>query len=82
MTHTFKSGGWLGYAALISAVLLFLATRLHLRPELSLLALISLPVFGIYCGVRGLFRGTGLSRICAGLSVVYFIWMVYFFLNG
>jgi hypothetical protein len=83
MTHTFKSGRWLGYAALTCAALLFCATRFRPGPEpLYLLALISLLVFGIYCGVRGLFSGAWLNRICAGVSVVYLIWMVYFFLSG
>jgi hypothetical protein len=82
MTHTFKSGSWLGYAALTCAALLFLATQLHPGSVPMLVALISLPVFGIYCGARGLFSGTWFNRICAGLSMVCFIWMFYYFLNG
>jgi len=83
MTHMFKSDRWLGYAALTCAALIFLATRFRPGPEpLYVLALISLLVFGICCGVRGLFSGTWLNRICAGLSVVYLTWRVYFFLSG
>jgi len=83
MIQTFKSGRWLGYTALTCAALLFFVTHLHLGPEpLYILALIFLLVFGIYCGVRELFIGTWLNRICAGLSVIYLIWMVYIFLSG
>ena len=86
MPPTFKSGRWLGYAALTCGVLLFFATRLHLgqlrQQPLYILALISLLVFGIYCGVRGLFSGTWLNRICAGISLVYLMWMVFLFLRG
>ncbi len=83
MPHMFKSSRWLGYAALTCAALMFFATRFHLGPEpLYILALISLLVFGIYCGVRGLFSGTWLNRICAGISLVYLIWMVFLFLGG
>jgi hypothetical protein len=86
MTDTFKSGRWLGYAALTCVLLLFLATRLNLgqlrQESLYILALISLLVFGIYCGVRGLFSGTWWNRICAGISLVYLIWMLFLFFGG
>jgi hypothetical protein len=83
MTHTFKSTKWLGYAALTCAALLFFATRLRPGPEpLYILAIISLFVFGIYCGIRGLFSGTLFNRVCAGASVFFLIWMVLFFLSG
>ncbi len=83
MTHTLQSARWLGFAALTCAALLFFATRLRPGPEAwYLLAIISLLVTGIYCGVRGLFSGTWFNRICAAFSVVYLIWMVYFFLSG
>ncbi len=83
MKNTFKSASWLGYAALTCAAALFFATRLRPGPRpLYILAIISLLVFGIYCGVRGLFSGTWANRICAAVSVVYLVWMVFFFLRG
>ncbi len=83
MTHMFKSNKYLGYTALSCAALIFLATRLRPGPEpLYILALICLLVVGIYCSVRGLFSGTWSNRICAGLSVVWLIWMVLLFLGG
>jgi len=82
MIHMFKSDRWVGYAALTCAALVFLATRFYRGQEpLYILAFISLLVFGIYCGVRGLFSGTWLNRICAGLSMVYWSWIVYSFLG-
>ncbi len=83
MTHTLKSAKWLGYAALTCVALLFFATRLRPGPEpLYILAIIFLLVFGIYCAIRGLFSGTWSNRICAAVSVLFLIWMVYFFLRG
>lgn len=78
MTHMFKSNRWLGYAALICAALMFLTSRFRLGSEpLHVLAVISLFMFGIYCSVRGLFSGPWFNRICAGLAMVYWGWIVY-----
>jgi len=83
MTHLFQSGRWMGYAALICAVLMFLVSRFSpgLDP-LHGLVVITLLVFGLYCGVRGLFVGAWLSRICAGLSMLYWGWMFLVFLTA
>ena len=85
MMHLFKSG-WSGYAALACGILLYLGTSLisgrASQEPLYILALICLPVLGIFCGVRGLFSGTWLARACAAISLVYLVWMVFFLLGA
>jgi len=78
MTHILKSDRWLGYGALISIALLFVVPRLSDTSQPALeTALMGVAVFGLFAGLRGVFVGGKLSRVCAGLTWPFWAWMIY-----
>jgi hypothetical protein len=78
MAHAFNSDRWLGYAALVCVALVIAVPRSgFLSADLLFVLTASLAVLGLYCGLRGAFLGGWLSRVCAGLSMVFWIWVIY-----
>ena len=82
MTHIFKSNRWLGYAALVSAAaviaLCLVDSHFSRGQSLTVVSLIyCLSPLGAYFAIRGLFGGSVANRICAGLALLYFVWMIY-----
>ena len=78
MTHALNSDRWLGYATLICVVLTVVMPRCAFLPEDMRFALAaSVAVLGLYCGLRGVLLGRWLSRACAGVSLVFWVWLLY-----
>lgn len=84
-----QSDWWVGYAALTCAALLQLEQMLLCATEFGLLGevlgvLIGVSLIGVgtYCGVRGVFVGPRISRICAGLSIFYWTLVAQWILRG
>jgi O-antigen/teichoic acid export membrane protein len=78
MTRALQNDGWLGYAALVCVAIFALAPRIGIGSELILgLLYISVMVFGVYCSVRGVIRGSIPSRICAGSALIFWSYVAY-----
>jgi hypothetical protein len=83
MTHVFHSDKWLGYAALACSALMLLQWRFWGGSETGrVIIIVCLFVFGAYCAVRGMFTGRWPSRLCAGLSTIFWVWLVYLLFAG
>ena len=69
---------WLGNAALACCALMLLQWRLGVGSETGrVIIALSLFVLGTYCAVRGMFMGRWPSRLCAGVAVLYWAWVLY-----
>jgi prepilin signal peptidase PulO-like enzyme (type II secretory pathway) len=84
MFHIVKSDRWIGYAALICAVVVFPANRTldSVDPAaqgglIPFFIWLFLTPLGLYFALRGVFVGHWPSRVCAGVALVFFIWLVY-----
>ena len=87
MFHIVKSDRWIGYAALICAVVVFPADRILDSVDLEargglipFFIFIILSPLGLYFALRGVFVGHWPSRVCAGVALVFFVWLVYSFI--
>jgi len=78
MIAALQNDKWLGYAALFAVALITIASRFSVGSEpVRAVVGISLMVFGVYCAIRGVFVGNIPSRICAGLSLVFWSFIAY-----
>ena len=79
MTHAFHSDKWLGYAALgCVAALAVLSRTVGFGSDAGRVVVgLCLFVLGAYSAVRGMFMGGWPSRVCAGLSVLLWVWVVF-----
>jgi hypothetical protein len=78
MTHILKSDRWLGYAALVLAAVVILTPFIFRRDALvGFIDIYCLGPVGLYLSIRGLFVGHLPCRICAGLALVVFGWLLY-----
>jgi len=80
MTHIIKSDRWLGYGALICAIAVIISVSNAKLPAgqaglLPVIICICLGPLGFYLSMRGVFVGSWLSRVIAGLALIYFGWM-------
>jgi hypothetical protein len=86
MIHILKSNRWTGYAALICAAvvtsLLWIDAHAHGETLAAIMTVYCLAPLGAYFAVRGLFVGSLPSRICSGLALVFFGWMLYSLIAG
>jgi hypothetical protein len=82
MIHILKSDRWLGYAALVCAVVVTLLGWLDAYLSRGQSALVVIPIYclsplGAYLAIRGLFGGSVSNRVCAGLALLFFVWIAY-----
>jgi hypothetical protein len=81
MKQILKSDKWIGYAALACAALVAITQKIVLVSGfvhvVHVMFIVCFGVFGLYCGVRGIFVGGRLSRICAGFSMLFWAWLIY-----
>jgi hypothetical protein len=78
MVHILNSDRWLGYAALICAVTVFLALRMMTPDAMApVFIYVCLGPLGLYLAFRGVFVGRVTSRGCAGIALAYLGWLLY-----
>jgi uncharacterized membrane protein len=81
MVHIIKSDRWLGYAALVCAAIVILVPWLIQRESLAVVFVVyCLGPFGLFLALRGVFVGRWPSRICAGVALIFFGWLLYSFI--
>jgi hypothetical protein len=79
MVHIYKSDRWSGYASLICAVTVFLVPwvfDLRNHDLAGLAFAICFGTFGLFCALRSLRLGSLPNRICAGVALVFFAWIL------
>jgi hypothetical protein len=82
MIHILKSDRWLGYAAFVCAIAVTLLGLLDTQFSRGQSALVVIPIYclsplGAYLAIRGLFGGSVANRVCAGLALLFFVWLAY-----